>query len=122
MNRSKQSVFEALYLKAARYSASPIGGSSPPVNAMLTLNPSPSPLPTCSEEVLQESENKTPSHNPLTHTVALPLQERRCPGRSSHRRIDEAKRTELWDRRRTLVEFRCHDERPESGLTMMIKR
>lgn len=35
------------YLKAARYSGSPMGGSSPPVQATLTLNPSPGPAPTC---------------------------------------------------------------------------
>ena len=34
------------YLNAARYSASPMGGSSPPVHAMLTLKPSPAPEPT----------------------------------------------------------------------------
>lgn len=37
------------YLKAARYSASPMGGSKPPVKATLTLNPTPGPLPTCTE-------------------------------------------------------------------------
>lgn len=37
------------YLKAARYSASPMGGSRPPVKATLTLNPTPGPLPTCRE-------------------------------------------------------------------------
>lgn len=34
-------------LKAARYSASPIGGFRPPEKAMLTLKPYPSPSPTC---------------------------------------------------------------------------
>lgn len=33
------------YLKAARYSASPMGGLRAPPNAMLTLNPRPSPDP-----------------------------------------------------------------------------
>lgn len=36
--------------KAARYSASPIGGSRPPVKAMLTLKPTPGPAPTCVDE------------------------------------------------------------------------
>jgi len=34
------------HLKAVRYSTSPIGGSTPPVQAMLTLKPSPGPTPT----------------------------------------------------------------------------
>lgn len=38
------------HLKAARYSASPMGGSRPPVKAMLTLKPTPAPVPTCREE------------------------------------------------------------------------
>lgn len=38
------------HLKAARYSASPMGGSRPPVKAMLTLKPTPGPVPTCMEE------------------------------------------------------------------------
>lgn len=38
------------YLKAAKYSASPMGGSRPPVKAMLTLKPTPGPVPTCGEE------------------------------------------------------------------------
>lgn len=36
--------------KAARYSASPIGGSRPPVKAMLTLKPTPGPAPTCVDQ------------------------------------------------------------------------
>lgn len=35
------------HLKAARYSVSPMGGSRPPVKAMLTLKPTPGPVPTC---------------------------------------------------------------------------
>lgn len=44
-----QSVAEQMgtHLKAARYSASPMGGSRPPVKAMLTLKPTPGPVPTC---------------------------------------------------------------------------
>lgn len=42
----KQQVIPLSYLNAARYSASPMGGSSPPVNAMFTLKPTPAPLPT----------------------------------------------------------------------------
>lgn len=38
------------YLKAAKYSASPMGGSRPPVKAMLTLKPTPGPVPTCGKE------------------------------------------------------------------------
>lgn len=38
------------HLKAAKYSASPMGGSRPPVKAMLTLKPTPGPVPTCVEE------------------------------------------------------------------------
>lgn len=34
------------YLKAVKYSVSPIGGSRPPVKAMLTLKPTPAPVPT----------------------------------------------------------------------------
>lgn len=34
------------YLNAARYSASPMGGSRPPVHAIFTLKPSPAPEPT----------------------------------------------------------------------------
>lgn len=34
------------YLKAVKYSVSPIGGSRPPVNAILTLKPTPGPMPT----------------------------------------------------------------------------
>ena len=40
---------QAPYLKAARYSTSPMGGSSPPVKAMFTLKPTPVPLPTYDE-------------------------------------------------------------------------
>jgi hypothetical protein len=35
-------------LKAAKYSASPIGGARPPDHARFTLNPTPSPAPHCS--------------------------------------------------------------------------
>lgn len=35
-------------LKAAKYSASPIGGARPPDHARFTLNPTPSPTPHCS--------------------------------------------------------------------------
>lgn len=34
------------HLNAVRYSTSPIGGSTPPVQAMLTLKPTPGPTPT----------------------------------------------------------------------------
>lgn len=34
------------HLNAVRYSTSPIGGSTPPVQAMLTLKPTPGPAPT----------------------------------------------------------------------------
>lgn len=37
------------YLKAVRYSTSPIGGSTPPVHAMFTLKPTPAADPTCRE-------------------------------------------------------------------------
>lgn len=40
---------QASYLNAARYSTSPMGGSSPPVKAMFTLKPTPVPLPTYEE-------------------------------------------------------------------------
>lgn len=36
----------SLYLNAARYSASPMGGFKPPVHPMFTLKPSPAPAPT----------------------------------------------------------------------------
>lgn len=44
-------VLSLFYLNAARYSASPIGGSSPPVKAMFTLKPTPGPLPTCKTHI-----------------------------------------------------------------------
>lgn len=37
---------QSTYLKAVRYSGSPIGGSRPPAQATLTLKPSPLPAPT----------------------------------------------------------------------------
>lgn len=51
------------HLKAARYSASPIGGSRPPVKAMLTLKPTPGPVPTCAEE-------RNTCHRPLTRGLS----------------------------------------------------
>lgn len=36
-----------MVLKAARYSASPIGGERPPDHARFTVNPTPSPTPHC---------------------------------------------------------------------------
>lgn len=42
--------WDRLYLNAARYSASPIGGSRPPVHPTLTLKPSPAPAPTWRKE------------------------------------------------------------------------
>lgn len=39
-----------VYLNAAKYSASAMGGSSPPVKATFTLKPSPAPLPTWKAE------------------------------------------------------------------------
>lgn len=44
--QSKVAAWQKPYLNAARYSASPMGGSSPPVKAMLTLKPSPAAVPT----------------------------------------------------------------------------
>lgn len=44
--RSEMLSTQASYLNAARYSTSPMGGSSPPVKAMFTLKPTPVPLPT----------------------------------------------------------------------------
>lgn len=35
-----------IYLNAARYSASPMGGFRPPVHPTFTLKPSPAPAPT----------------------------------------------------------------------------
>jgi hypothetical protein len=37
---------QGTHLKAAKYSVSPMGGSRPPVKAMLTLKPTPGPVPT----------------------------------------------------------------------------
>lgn len=45
------------YLKAVRYSTSPIGGSTPPVQAMLTLKPTPAPDPTCGDEEESHGES-----------------------------------------------------------------
>lgn len=43
-----------VYLKAVRYSTSPIGGSTPPVHAMFTLKPLPPPDPTCGDTGWQQ--------------------------------------------------------------------
>jgi len=45
------------YLKAARYSTSPMGGSRPPVKATLTVNPTPGPLPTCRQKHACDSQS-----------------------------------------------------------------
>lgn len=43
-----------VYLKAVRYSTSPMGGSTPPVHAMFTLKPLPPPDPTCRDTGWQQ--------------------------------------------------------------------
>lgn len=55
-----------VYLKAVRYSTSPIGGSTPPVHAMFTLKPLPPPDPTCRDTGWQD-------HITLSHCVLLLL-------------------------------------------------
>lgn len=56
------------YLKAAKYSGSPMGGSKPPAHATLTLKPSPLPVPTwkrgCKAGVRRTESQAHPTSSP----------------------------------------------------------
>lgn len=54
------------HLKAAKYSASPMGGSRPPVKAMLTLKPTPGPVPTCTRRGTRVADPDSDSTGPPT--------------------------------------------------------
>lgn len=65
------------YLKAARYSGSPIGGSRPPAQATLMLKPSPLPAPTwrtgCRRDMRVESQERNPRMLVLREQLTHPL-------------------------------------------------
>lgn len=69
---------QSTYLKAARYSGSPIGGSRPPAQATLTLKPSPLPAPTWKtgskrDKRRAESQERNPRTPVLRDQLVRPL-------------------------------------------------
>jgi hypothetical protein len=51
-----------MVLKAARYSASPIGGERPPDHARFTVKPTPSPTPHCNNRKTESISTNTVQH------------------------------------------------------------
>lgn len=103
------------YLKAARYSASLMGVSSPPVKAMFTLKPTPAPLPTYNTDKrgrVTLCNRGGRSTGDTERGSSPPRRALRCRGRSSHRRSDAVKGRERWGLRRRPAGCHCRGEHP----------
>lgn len=107
------------YLNAARYSASPIGGSSPPVKAMFTLKPTPGPLPTCKTHIharlgynVRINSGSIQVRRQTDWCSFLPHQVLHCQGRSSHHHSDAVTGREHWGLCRRPAGCHYHGEHP----------
>lgn len=100
------------YLKAARYSASPMGGSRPPVHAIFTLKPSPAPEPTWTPSKPVKPDGF--SNEKHRNERRSPQQATHCQGRNCHCHSDEAKYIEHSGRCKTLPECHFRGEHPSN--------